>query len=121
MTVMRKRLSTIALTLLAGVVLAWPLMLFLGVGSGSASVGGVPVGYQRQPVAGEDAVEALKRLAVERELTDWHIEPWGKLEYTSAPRRCYYRARLVGSYTVDVVLSAPDGGKWTVAEWRQVE
>jgi hypothetical protein len=124
---MRKpSLLSVLLTSLVGLALAGILLIWMGATEEGGQVLGFQVGYQSPPQASGNWYNLLATEAKQRGLEAWQIEPWSKLEYTMAPRLCYYRARISGqedgrTVRASVVLVAPDRGEWQVREWRTEE
>lgn len=94
------------------------LLVAMGAGRDNATFG-----YQSPPKPGGDWSHALAAACRANDLSESTIES-ARLQYTMAPRRCYYRAWLTGTresrrIKVRVELTAPDGGAWVLTEWRE--
>lgn len=119
----RKSPITVVVTALLALAYAGLLFVVMGVGHNNTAVFGVPLGYQEAPKPDGDWSHALSVACRENNLNASMIES-ARLLFTMAPRRCYYRARLTGArgnqqIKVHVTLTAPDGGKWVLTEWRE--
>jgi hypothetical protein len=119
----RNSVASVAAVVLLGLAGAALLLAVAGVGKDNTRFLGVPTGRQTPPTPGGDWGQALAAACQERGLSDVERDPWRtKLEYTMAPRRCYYRTELTGTrdgkrVKVRAVLTAPDGGAWVLTEW----